>query len=247
MSGHSKFANIKHKKEKNDAAKGKIFTILGREIAVAVKEGGADPENNSRLRDVIAKAKANNMPNDTIDRGIKKAAGDAGSVNYETVTYEGYGPSGTAIIVRALTDNKNRTASNVRNAFTKGGGSVGTQGCVSYMFDEKGQIILSKEDLEDADITADADELMMMALDAGAEDFSEEEDSYEIVTDPADFSAVREALEQEKLPMASAEVTMLPQNYVTLSNEEDVKMLQRTLDLLDEDDDVQVVWHNWDE
>ncbi len=246
MSGHSKFANIKHKKEKNDAAKGKIFTVIGREIAVAVKEGGPDPENNSKLRDVIAKAKANNMPNDTIERGIKKAAGDANSVNYESVTYEGYGPSGTAIIVKALTDNKNRTASNVRNAFTKGNGSVGTQGCVSYMFDEKGQIILSKEELEDADVTMDSDDLMMLALDAGAEDFSEEEDSYEIVTDPNDFGVVVEALEEEKIPMASAEVTMLPQNYVTLSDE-DAKWLQRTLDLLDEDDDVQSVYHNWDE
>lgn len=247
MSGHSKFANIKHKKEKNDAAKGKVFTILGREIAVAVKEGGPDPANNSRLRDVIAKAKANNMPNDTIDRGIKKAAGDAASVNYEEVTYEGYGPSGTAIIVKALTDNKNRTASNVRNAFTKGSGSVGTQGCVSYMFDEKGQIILSKEELEDADITLSADDLMMLALDAGAEDFSEEEDSYEIITLPEDFSAVREAVEAENIPMASAEVTMLPQTYVTLTDENDIKQLQRTLDLLDEDDDVQDVYHNWDE
>ncbi|MCI7062081.1 MAG: YebC/PmpR family DNA-binding transcriptional regulator [Lachnospiraceae bacterium] len=247
MSGHSKFANIKHKKEKNDAAKGKVFTILGREIAVAVKEGGADPANNSRLRDVIAKAKANNMPNDTIERGIKKAAGDAASVNYEEVTYEGYGPSGTAIIVKALTDNKNRTASNVRNAFTKGSGSVGTQGCVSYMFDEKGQIILSKEELEDADITMSADDLMMLVLDAGAEDFSEEEDSYEVITLPEDFSAVREAVEAEKIPMASAEVTMLPQTYVTLTDENDIKQLQRTLDLLDEDDDVQNVYHNWDE
>ena len=247
MSGHSKFANIKHKKEKNDAARGKVFTILGREIAVAVKEGGPDPANNSRLRDVIAKAKANNLPNDTIDRGIKKAAGDAASVNYEEVTYEGYGPSGTAIIVKALTDNKNRTASNVRNAFTKGSGSVGTQGCVSYMFDEKGQIILSKEELEDADITLSADDLMMIALDAGAEDFSEEEDSFEIITLPEDFSAVREAIEAEKIPMASAEVTMLPQTYVTLTDENDIKQLQRTLDLLDEDDDVQDVYHNWDE
>lgn len=247
MSGHSKFANIKHKKEKNDAAKGKVFTIIGREIAVAVKEGGPDPDNNSRLRDVIAKAKANNMPNDTIERGIKKAAGDAASVNYEEVTYEGYGPSGTAIIVKALTDNKNRTASNVRNAFTKGSGSVGTQGCVSYMFDEKGQIILSKEELEDADITLSADDLMMLALDAGAEDFSEEDDSYEIITLPDDFSAVREAIEAEKIPMASAEVTMLPQTYVTLTDENDIKQLQRTLDLLDEDDDVQDVYHNWDE
>ena len=247
MSGHSKFANIKHKKEKNDAAKGKVFTILGREIAVAVKEGGPDPANNSRLRDVIAKAKANNMPNDTIERGIKKAAGDAASVNYEEVTYEGYGPSGTAIIVKALTDNKNRTASNVRNAFTKGSGSVGTQGCVSYMFDEKGQIILSKEELEDADITLSADDLMMLALDAGAEDFSEEDDSYEIITLPDDFSAVREAIEAKKIPMASAEVTMLPQTYVTLTDENDIKQLQRTLDLLDEDDDVQDVYHNWEE
>ena len=247
MSGHSKFANIKHKKEKNDAARGKVFTILGREIAVAVKEGGPDPANNSRLRDVIAKAKANNMPNDTIERGIKKAAGDAASVNYEEVTYEGYGPSGTAIIVKALTDNKNRTASNVRNAFTKGSGSVGTQGCVSYMFDEKGQIILSKEELEDADITLSADDLMMLALDAGAEDFSEEDDSYEIITLPDDFSAVREAIEAEKIPMASAEVTMLPQTYVTLTDENDIKQLQRTLDLLDEDDDVQDVCHTWDE
>ena len=247
MSGHSKFANIRHKKEKNDAARGKVFTILGRELAVAVKEGGPDPANNSRLRDVIAKAKANNMPNDTIERGIKKAAGDAASVNYEEVTYEGYGPSGTAIIVKALTDNKNRTASNVRNAFTKGSGSVGTQGCVSYMFDEKGQIILSKEELEDADITLSADDLMMLALDAGAEDFSEEDDSYEIITLPDDFSAVREAIEAEKIPMASAEVTMLPQTYVTLTDENDIKQLQRTLDLLDEDDDVQDVYHNWDE
>ncbi|MBQ2320642.1 MAG: YebC/PmpR family DNA-binding transcriptional regulator [Lachnospiraceae bacterium] len=247
MSGHSKFANIKHKKEKNDAKKGKIFTVIGREIAVAVKEGGADPENNSKLRDVIAKAKANNMPNDTIERGIKKAAGDANNVNYETVTYEGYGPSGIAIIVKALTDNKNRTASNVRNAFTKGSGSVGTQGCVSYMFDEKGQIIISKEELEDNDINMEADDIMMIALDAGAEDFSEEEDSYEIITAPEDFSAVREALEAEKLPMIEAEVTMIPQNYVILTDENDIKQLNRTLDLLDEDDDVQDVYHNWDE
>ncbi len=242
MSGHSKFANIKHKKEKNDAAKGKIFTIIGREIAVAVKEGGSDPANNSKLRDVIAKAKANNMPNDTIDRGIKKAAGDLGSVNYVGITYEGYGPNGTAIIVNALTDNKNRTASNVRNAFTKGGGNVGTTGCVSYMFDEKGQIIIDKEEC-----SMDADDLMMMALDAGAEDFSEEEDSFEIITAPADFSAVREALEAENIPMASAEVTMIPQNYVELTDEDDIKKMNRILDLLDEDDDVQSVYHNWDE
>ena len=242
MSGHSKFANIKHKKEKNDAAKGKIFTMIGREIAVAVKEGGPDPANNSRLRDVIAKAKSNNMPNDTIDRGIKKAAGDAGSVNYETAVYEGYGPSGTAIIVKTLTDNRNRTAANVRNAFTKGQGSIGTQGCVSYMFDEKGQIIVAKEDCD-----MEADDLMMLALDAGAEDFSEEEDSFEIITDPAAFGGVREALEQEGIAMASAEVTMIPQNYVELSNEADITNIQRILDFLDDDDDVQEVYHNWDE
>ena len=242
MSGHSKFANIKHKKEKNDAAKGKIFTVIGREIAVAVKEGGSDPANNSKLRDVIAKAKANNMPNDTIERGIKKAAGDANSVNYESVTYEGYGPNGTAIIVDALTDNKNRTAANVRSAFTKGHGNVGTQGCVSYMFDQKGQIIIDREECD-----MDADDLMMMALDAGAEDFSEEEDSYEILTSPEDFSTVREALEKENVIMADAEVTMIPQTYVTLTNEEDIKCIQRTLDLLDADDDVQMVYHNWEE
>ena len=242
MSGHSKFANIKHKKEKNDAAKGKIFTIIGREIAVAVKEGGPDPANNSKLRDVIAKAKSNNMPNDTIERGIKKAAGDASAVNYVTITYEGYGPNGTAIIVDALTDNKNRTAANVKNAFTKGGGNVGTPGCVSFMFDKKGQIIIDKEEFE-----GDADELMMTALDAGAEDFNEEEDSFEIVTNPDDFSAVREALEVAKIPMASAEVTMIPQNWVELTGEDDIKKMNRILDLLDEDDDVQNVYHNWDE
>ncbi len=239
MSGHSKFANIKHKKEKNDAKKGKIFTIIGREIAVAVKEGGADPANNSKLRDVIAKAKANNMPNDTIERGIKKAAGDSNAANYENITYEGYGPNGTAIIVRTLTDNKNRTASNVRNAFTKGGGNVGTTGCVSYMFDEKGQIII---DSEECDI--EADDLMMMALDAGAEDFNEEEDSFEILTAPEDFSAVREALENEGIPMVQAEVTMIPQTYVNLTDENDLKMMNRIIDLLDEDDDVQEVYHN---
>ena len=242
MSGHSKFANIKHKKEKNDAAKGKIFTIIGREIAVAVKEGGPDPANNSRLRDVIAKAKANNMPNDTIDRGIKKAAGDANSVNYEYVSYEGYGPSGTAIIVDALTDNKNRTAANVRNAFTKGKGNVGTPGCVSYMFDKKGQIIIDKENCD-----MDADDLMMAALDAGAEDFSEEEDSFEIITDPDSFSEVRQALEDAGIEMASAEVTMIPQTYVELTDEQDLYCINKILDLLGADDDVQQVYHNWDE
>lgn len=242
MSGHSKFANIKHKKEKNDAKKGKIFTIIGREIVIAVKEGGPDPNNNSKLRDVIAKAKANNMPNDTIDRGIKKAAGDSNADNYERITYEGYGPSGVAIIVETLTDNKNRTAGNVRSHFTKGSGSIGTPGCVSFMFDRKGQIIIDKEECE-----MDADDLMMIALDAGAEDFSEEEDSFEVLTDPDEFSAVREALEKEGIPMMEAEVAMIPQTYVELTDEQDIKNLQRTLDLLDDDDDVQYVWHNWDE
>ncbi|MBR1471071.1 MAG: YebC/PmpR family DNA-binding transcriptional regulator [Lachnospiraceae bacterium] len=242
MSGHSKFANIKHKKEKNDAAKGKVFTILGREIAVAVKEGGPDPANNYRLATVIAKAKAANMPNDTIDRGIKKASGDLGSVNYEHVTYEGYGPGGTAIIVEALTDNKNRTAANVRSAFTKGGGSIGTQGCVSFMFDTKGQIIIDREECE-----LDGDSMMEKALDAGAEDFSEEEDSFEILTAPDDLETVQKALEAEGIAMVSAEVTRLPQNYVELKDEEAIKCLTRILDLLDEDDDVQNVYTNWDE
>ena len=243
MSGHSKFANIKHKKEKNDAAKGKIFTKIGRELAVAVKEGGGpDPANNSRLRDVIAKAKANNMPNDNIDRSIKKAAGEGSADNYEHITNEGYGPNGTAIIVKALTDNKNRTASNVRNAFTKGSGNVGTPGCVSFMFDEKGQIIIAKEDCD-----MDSDELMMLALDAGAEDFVEEEDSYEVLTVPEDFSEVRLKLEEAGIPMANAEVTMIPQTWVELTDEQDLKNIQKTLDLLEEDDDVQEVYHNWDE
>ncbi len=244
MSGHSKFANIKHKKEKNDAAKGKIFTIIGREIAVAVKEGGPDPNNNFKLATVIAKAKANNMPNDTIERGIKKAAGEGSGVNYEYVTYEGYGPSGIAIIVDALTDNKNRTAANVRSAFTKGNGNVGTPGCVSYMFDKKGQIIIDKEECD-----MEEDDLMMLALDSGAEDFAAEEDSYEVLTeaDEAVLEQVRKALEEAKVPMLSAEITMIPQNYVALTDEDQIKSLQRTLDLLDDDDDVQAVYHNWDE
>lgn len=242
MSGHSKFANIKHKKEKNDAAKGKIFTIIGREIAVAVKEGGPDPNNNFKLATVIAKAKANNMPNDTIERGIKKAAGEGGNVNYEYITYEGYGPSGIAIIVDTLTDNKNHTAANVRAAFTKGSGNIGTPGCVSFMFDKKGQIIIDKEEVD-----MSADDLMMTALDAGAEDFNEEDDSYEILTDPDAFDEVNKKLLDAGIPMLSAEVTMIPQNYVELTNEDDIKLLQRILDILDEDDDVQNVYHNWDE
>ena len=242
MSGHSKFANIKHKKEKNDAAKAKIFTIIGREIAVAVKEGGADPNNNFKLAKVIAKAKANNMPNETIERGIKKAAGDLGNVNYQYNTYEGYGPGGIAIIVDTLTDNLNRTAANVRSAFTKGNGSIGTPGCVSFMFDKKGQIIIDKEDCD-----LFADDLMMIALDAGADDIKEEEDSFEILTAEEDFDAVEKALKDEGIPMVSAEVTMIPQNYVKVTDETTMKQINRILDILDDDDDVQNVYHNWDE
>ena len=242
MSGHSKFANIKHKKERNDAAKGKVFTIIGREIAVAVKEGGPDPANNFKLATVIAKAKATNMPNDPIDRGIKKAAGEGGNIDYKTITYEGYGPGGTAIIVETLTDNTNRTAANVKSAFNKGNGSIGTPGCVSFMFDHKGQILIDKEECSLA-----ADDLMMMALDAGADDFKEEDDSYEILTSPEAFQAVVEALEKEKITLASSEITMIPQNYVEVKDENDIKCIERILDLLDEDDDVQAVYHNWDD
>ena len=242
MSGHSKFANIKHKKEKNDAAKGKIFTIIGREIAVAVKEGGPDPNNNFKLATVIAKAKANNMPNDTIERGIKKASGEGSNVDYKSITYEGYGPGGTAIIVETLTDNQNRTAANVKAAFSKGNGNVGTPGCVSYMFDEKGQIIIDKEECAMA-----SDDLMMLVLDAGADDFLEEDDSYEILTAPDAFQGVVEALNAEKIETVSAEITKIPQNYVEVTDADNVKYLQRILDLLDDDDDVQAVYHNWDE
>lgn len=243
MSGHSKFANIKHKKEKNDAAKGKIFTVIGRELAVAVKAGGPDPDSNSRLRDAIAKAKANNMPNDTIDRSIKKAAGNLDAVNYEAITYEGYGPRGVAVIVEVLTDNKNRSAANVRSAFTKGGGNLGTTGCVSFMFDEKGQIIIEKND----DNEFDPEELEMIAIEAGAEDITEEEDGYEIITAPEDFSAVREAIENAGIAMAEAEISMIPQTYTELTEEEDIKKMTRLLDMLDDDDDVKNVYHNWDE
>ena len=242
MSGHSKFANIKHKKEKNDAAKGKIFTIIGKEIALAVKEGGPNPANNFKLATVIAKAKANNMPNDTIERGIKKASGADGPVDYKSITYEGYGPGGTAIIVETLTDNQNRTAANVKSAFTKGNGNVGTPGCVSYMFDNKGQILIDKEECK-----MSSDDLMMLVLDAGADDFNEEDDSYEILTTPDNFQAVVEALNKENIETASAEVTMIPQNYVEVTDENNIKCIQRILDILEEDDDVQAVYHNWDD
>ncbi len=241
MAGHSKFANIKHKKEKNDAIKGKIFTIIGREIAVAVKAGGADPTSNSRLRDAIAKAKSNNMPNDTIERSIKKAAGNIDGVSYESIIYEGYGPKGVAVIVETLTDNKNRTAANVRSAFTKGNGNMGTTGCVSFMFDEKGQIMIEKDD------SIDSDELMMIALDAGAMDFNEEEEGYEITTTPEDFSVVREAIEKANIPIIDAEINMVPQTYTSLTDTEDIKKMNKLLELLDNDDDVKNVYHNWEQ
>ena len=245
MSGHSKYSNIKAKKEKNDAAKGKIFTIIGHEIALAVKQGGADPASNSKLKDVIAKAKANNMPNDTIQNGIKRAAGALDTVNFEELQYEGYGVNGVAIIVKVLTDNKYRSAADVRSAFTKGKGSLGSQGSVSFLFEEKGQIILDKEEMED--LGHDAEALMDMAIMAGAEDLLERDDYYEILTDPTEFSSVREKLEQENLPMAEADVVMIPGNTVSVTDEEAVKNLRKTLDLLDASDDVQNVYTNWEE
>ena len=245
MAGHSKFSNIRAKKEKNDAAKGKIFTIIGHELALAVKQGGTDPNSNSKLRDVIAKAKANNMPNDTIQNGIKKAAGALDAVNFEEMQYEGYGVNGVAIIVKVLTDNKNRSAADVRSAFTKGKGSLGAQGSVSFLFEEKGQIILDKEVMDDLD--KDFDALMDIAIMAGAEDLIDRDDSYEIITSPADFSTVRENLEQENIPMVQAEVVMIPGNTVSVTEEEAVKNLRKTLDLLDASDDVQSVYTNWEE
>lgn len=245
MSGHSKFSNIRAKKEKNDAAKGKIFTMIGHELALAVKQGGADPASNSKLRDIIAKAKANNMPNDTINNGIKKAAGALDAVNYEELQYEGYGVNGVAIIVKVLTDNKNRSAADVRSAFTKGQGALGSQGSVSFMFDEKGQIILDKEEMEDQG--RDFDTLMDLAIEAGAEDILEDEDSYEILTAPNDFSAVRENLEKQGIEMEDADVVMIPQNYVSVTDEDAVRNLRRTLELLEESDDVQNVYTNWEE
>ena len=236
MSGHSKWANIKHKKEKTDATRGKIFTKLGRELAVAVKEGGPDPNVNSRLKDTIAKAKSNNMPNDTIDRSIKKASGELGNINYEEMTYEGYGVAGVAVIVEALSDNRNRTASDVRHAFDKNGGSLGQTGCVSWMFERKGVIVLDAEG-------KDEEELMMQALDAGAEDFSSGDGVAEVVTDPESFSTVREAFEQAGCNFISAEVDMVPKTTVELTPENQEK-IQKLLDMLEDNDDVQNVYHN---
>lgn len=237
MSGHSKWHNIQAKKGKVDAKRGKIFTKIGKELAIAIKNGGANPDTNSKLRDVIAKAKAANMPNDNIQRAIKKAEGDLNSVNYETIVYEGYGPSGVAVIVETLTDNKNRSAGNVRSAFTKGGGNMGNAGCVSFMFQEKGEIVIEKDD-------KDEEEMMMMALDAGAEDFNSDEDEVFIITTaPEDFGTVREALEAQGIEFLEASVKMIPDTYTAI-NEEDAKKFQKMLDLLDDDDDVQEVYHN---
>lgn len=240
MSGHSKWNNIKRKKEKADGAKAKIFTKIGRELAVAVKEGGSgDPAANSRLRDCIAKAKAANVPNDNIDRIIKRAMGDGNADNYENITYEGYGPCGVAVIVETLTDNRNRTAADVRHAFDKYGGNLGTTGCVSFMFKEKGVIVVEREDLDEDTVMADA-------LEAGASDFAAEGDVFEISTEPSDFSGVREDLEKKGYEFVSAEVEMVPDTYTTIADEDTVIKMQKMLDLLEDNDDVQNVWHNWD-
>ena len=240
MSGHSKWANIKNKKEKTDSQRGKVFTKIGREIAIAVKEGGSDPANNSKLRDVIAKAKASNMPNDNISRSIKKAAGELGSINYESGTYEGYGPGGVAVIVEVLTDNRNRTAAEIRHLFDKYGNGMGNSGCVAWMFDKKGHIVIERS------AKIDEEELMMAALDAGADDFNAQDDCFEVFTSPADFSAVREALEAAGYTFLSADIAMVPQNYITLTDEGDLKNMQKLIDMLEDNDDVQNVWHNWE-
>jgi YebC/PmpR family DNA-binding regulatory protein len=238
MAGHSKWANIKNKKEKTDAQRGKIFTKIGREIAVAVKEGGgSDPSTNSRLRDVIAKAKANNMPNDNIMRSIKKAAGEGEAVNYENVTYEGYGPNGVAIIVDVLTDNRNRTASEIRYIFDRNEGSLGATGCVSWMFDRKGIIVVENTD------AIDEDELMMSAIEAGAEDVSEEDGAYEIYAEPSEYSAVLSALEEAGYTFASADIEKIPQNTVQL-NEEQAQKVMNLIEMMEDNDDVQNIYHN---
>ena len=240
MSSHSKWANIKHKKGKSDAQKAKVFTKLGREIQIAVKSGGPDPETNSKLKDVIVKAKAANMPNDNITRSIKKASGDGATDVMEEITYEGYGPSGVAIIVETVTDNRNRTAADVRHIFDKFGGNMGNSGCVSFMFDKKGLIVVEN----DGDI--DEETIMMDALDCGAEDFSADEDVFEITTDPAAFSEVRNALEAKGYSFVEASVSMIPQNYVTLTEEKPLEQIEKLLDALDDNDDVMEVYHNWE-
>ena len=241
MSGHSKWHNIQAKKGKADAARGKVFTKLGRELLIAVKQGGPDPAGNSKLKDVIAKCKAANMPNDTISSAIKRASGAGNNENYEEITYEGYGPNGVAIIVNATTDNRNRTAADVRHVFDKAGGSLGTTGCVSYMFNRKGIIVIEKENTSMSE-----DDLMMLALECGAEDFSAEDDYYEITTAPEDFSAVREALEAKGLSFAEAEIQMIPTTYVDL-DEHGAEKMERLIERLDELDDVSEIFHNWNE
>lgn len=242
MSGHSKWSNIKHKKEKSDAIKGKIFTKLGREITVIVKTGGADPESNGKLRDIIAKAKANNMPNDNIERCIKKASGEMGGANYEEITYEGYGPSGVAVIVETLTDNRNRTAGDIRHFFDKFGGNLGQSGCVSFMFDTKGVIIVSDEEGE-----LDEDTVMMDALESGAEDITFQETCYEILTATENFAAVRDALTEKGYKFESADIEKIPQNTVTLTDEKDIELMTKLIDVLEDNDDVKNVYHNWNE
>lgn len=241
MSGHSKWHNIQARKGKVDAARGKIFTKLGRELLIAVKQGGPDPAGNSKLKDVIAKCKANNMPNDTINNAIKKASGAGNSANYEEITYEGYGTSGVAVIVEASTDNKNRTAADVRHAFDKAGGNLGTSGCVSYMFSKKGVIVIDKSTTDLSE-----DDIMMIALDNGAEDFDASEECFEITTLPEDFSKVREALEDRGIEFLEAEVQMVPSTYVKL-DEKDGEKMQRLIDNLEDLDDVMAVFHNWEE
>lgn len=239
MSGHSKWSTIKNKKAKTDQQRGKIFTKIGREIAVAVKLGGSDPNNNSKLKDIIDKAKANNIPNDNIMRSIKKASGETDSVNYEELTYEGYGPNGVAIIIETLTDNKNRTAGEIRHILDKSGGSLGTTGCVSWMFETKGQIIIEKSEVKD-----DEDSFIMVALEAGALDvLTDDEDVYEILTDPNELSAVKEAFINQGMNLAEAEVQMIPKNTVEITEEIEEKV-QRLLDNLEDNDDVQNVFHN---
>ena len=253
MSGHSKWNNIKHKKEKTDAQRAKVFTKIGKEIAIAVREGGVDPASNSKLRDLIAKAKANNVPNDNIERTLKKASGNDGTV-YEEVTYEGYGPCGVAVIVETTTDNRNRTAGEMRHYFDKYGGNMGTNGCVSYMFTERGVILVAKEIEPDPKAPrgtkptpVSEDELMEAALEAGATDFIPDDEGFEISTEPNDLSAIREALEAAGYPIISAEKDMVPQSYVTLTDEDAIKNMNTLLDMLDDNDDVQNVFHNWEQ
>ncbi len=238
MSGHSKWHNIQAKKGKTDAARGKIFTKIGREIAIAVREGGSNPDTNSKLKDIIAKAKANNMPNDNIQRSIKKAAGEGTGATYEEMMYEGYAPGGVAIICQIVTDNRNRTSSDVRHIFDKNGGSLGTPGSVNYMFDNKGVIVIEKEP------GMDEDEVMMQALEAGAEDVKVEEDVFEVYTAPNDFSSVRENLESAGFAFLSAEKQMIPQNTVAIADADTLAKVQKLLDMLDDNDDVSEVYHN---